>query len=601
MNRRWLGIAVFVVAAGVAAIVLFESTAPAPELPRRLRLPDAVVVAIAPPKSGFTTSGAPFPAAVVTPTLGQACVTGNVIDALNGLAVAGADITLSTFAGQRKTTTDSTGRFELRGLTEGTVHLSLVRADGYLELTPSAELHLIDGVCVSSLTLTLSPRVEYVGDVVDAEGAPIVGAHVTITTEREAELQSFVTDARGRFHFIAPEEALITVTHPGFLTRRAEIDFKVRTTRALTVRLEKLSDDGGSSTTEIRGVVLDERDAGVEAVVIIRREFGFTRAVERTLQTSAAGAFTFTAERGSFFLIARHGDDGSAWVRSAGGEVVLRVQREATLQGLVRDEQGAPVPMFSVLLQAKQGALELNAVEPRHVVDADGAFHVSGVTPGAYELVIAAPGFAPSNPQVLELPPGEIRSVEVRLGRGVQVQGSIVSRSTRAPLRGARVSLERSVDDTALPLARTDENGRFSLGGLTPGRRSLLAEAEGHDSRLLSLEVSASGATGLVIDLAPVPDGGTPELELVGIGAVLKADADLLLIDGLIPGGGAERAGLRTSERLVSIDGANVVMLGFGGSIERLRGAEDTTVVVEVRDASGLTRRVVVTRRRVAR
>lgn len=600
MNRRWLGIAVFVVAVGVAAIVLFESTASAPELPR-LRLLDAGVVAIASPKSGFTTSGAPFPTAVVTPTLGQACVTGNVVDALSGLAVADADITLSTFAGQRHATTDSSGRFELRGLTEGTVLLSLVRAVGYLELTPSTELHLIDGVCVSSLTLTLSPRVEYVADVVDAEDAPIVGASVTIATEREVELQSLVTDARGQFHFVAPEGAIITVTQPGFVTRRAEVDSRVRTTRSLTVRLERLSPDAGNSATTIRGVVLDERDAGVEAVVIIRRELGSTRAAERTLETSADGTFTFTAERGSFLLIARRGDDGSAWVRSSGGDVVLRVQREATLQGLVRDEQGAPVPMFSVLLQSKQGALELNALQPRHVVDADGAFLIARVTSGAYEVVIAAPGFAPSEPRVVSLAPGETRSLEFTLGRGVQVQGSVLSRSTRAPLRGARVSLERSADDTALPLARTDENGRFSLGGLTPGRRSLLAEAEGHDSRLLSLEVSASGATGLVIDLAPVPDGGTPELELVGIGAVLKADLDLLLIDGLVPGGGAERAGLRTGEHLVSIDGTNVVTLGFAGSIERLRGAEDTNVVVEVRDASELTRRVVVTRRRVAR
>lgn len=600
LNRRWLGIAVFLVAAGVAAIVLFESTAPTPERPR-LRLPDSGTVAIVPPRSGFSTSGTAFPTAVVTPTLGQACVTGNVVDALSGLAVADAGITLTTFAGQHTTTTDSSGRFELRGLTEGTVRITGVRADGYLDLTPNTELHLVDGVCVSSLTLTLSPRVEYVGEVLGPEDEPIIGAHVVIATEREPLLQSLVTDARGQFHFVAPEGAIVTATHSGFLTRRAEVDFKVRTTRSLVLRLERLPPDAGNATTTIRGVVLDERDAGVEAVVVIWREFGSARAAENTVETSADGSFTFTAAQGVFLLLARHGTDGSPTVRSSGGDVTLRVQRDATLQGTVRDEQGAPVPMFSVLLQSKQGALELNAVEPLHVVDADGAFLFGNLSPGSYEVVIAAPGLAPSTPQVVELAPGETRTAEFTLGRGVQVQGSIVSRASRAPLRGAQVSLERSADDTALPVARTDENGRFSLGGLTPGRRSLFAEAEGHDARLLSLEVSASGATGLVIDLAPIPDGGAPQLELVGIGAVLKADGDLLVIDQLVPGGGAERAGLAAGERIVSIDGASVVSLGFAGSIERLRGSEDTNVVVEVRDGSGLTRRVVVTRRRVAR
>lgn len=78
VNHRWLGIAVFLVVSGVAAIVLFESKAPTPVAPR-LRLPDAGVVAIAPPRSSFAVAGAAFPTAVVTPTLGQACVTGTVV------------------------------------------------------------------------------------------------------------------------------------------------------------------------------------------------------------------------------------------------------------------------------------------------------------------------------------------------------------------------------------------------------------------------------------------------------------------------------------------------------------------------------------------
>lgn len=600
LNRRWLGIAVFLVAAGVAAIVLFESTTPTPELPR-LRLPDAGVVAIAPPRSGFTTSGAPFPTAVVTPTLGQACVTGTVVDASTGLAVADAVVTLQTFAGQRQVTTDDFGLFELRKLTEGPVHLVTIRAEGYLESAPNTELHLIDGVCVSSLTLALVPRVEFLGEVVGPDDTPIAGAHVVLATEREAAGTALVTDARGQFRFFAPEDTVVTASHPGFVTRSAAVDFKVAASRSLLLRLERLPPDAGPPTTTIRGVVLDEHDAGVEAFLIIWHEVGAARAAEPGLTTAADGTFTFSAPAGSYGLIARSESRGSARLVSAGGDVVLRLVSDATLQGTVRDEHGAPVPMFSLLLQWKKGALETTGVQPRHVVDADGAFVIAPVPTGTLEVVIAAPGFAPSEPQVVSLAPGETRSLEFTLGRGVQVQGTVVSRTSRAPLRGARVSLERSSDDTALPLARTDENGRFTLPGLTAGRRSLFVEAEGHDARLLSLEVSSSGATGLVIDLAPVPDGGTPQLELVGIGAVLRADGDVLIIDTLVPRAGADLAGLAEGERILSIDGTSVASLGFAGSVERLRGAEDTTVVVEVRQASGLTRRVVVTRRRVVR
>jgi class 3 adenylate cyclase len=169
LNRRWLGIAVFVVAAGVAAIALFESTRLTPERPR-LRLPDCRHgLAIAPPKLGLLEVGRS-----VSRGRRHAHARPGVRHRKRRRCAQRArrrgrgHHAFTTFAGQRTTTTDSSGRFELRGLTEGTVHLSLVRADGYLELTPSAELHLVDGVCVSSLTLTLSPRVEYVGDVVDA-------------------------------------------------------------------------------------------------------------------------------------------------------------------------------------------------------------------------------------------------------------------------------------------------------------------------------------------------------------------------------------------------------------------------------------------------
>lgn len=600
LNRRWLGIAVFLVAAGVAAIVLFESTTPKPELPR-LRVPDAGVVAIVPPRSSFMTAGAPFPTAVVTPTLGQACVTGTVVDASTGLAVANAVVTLQTFAGQRQATTDDFGTFEFRKLTEGTVRVVALEAEGYLEHAPNTELHLVDGVCVSTLTLSLVPRVEYLGEVVGPDDGPIAGAHVVLATEREPAGAPLVTDAHGQFRFFAPEDAIVTASHPGFVTRSVQVDFKVAATRSLLLRLEKLPPDASTPSTTIRGVVLDEHDAGVEAVVLIWREVGSARAAERNVSTNADGTFTFTTAPGSFGLMARADGHGSAPVLTTGGEVVLRLVPDATLQGAVRDEQGAPVPMFSVLLQWKQGALETTGARAHHVVDTDGAFVIAPVTTGTLEVVVAAAGFAPSTPQVVELAPGETRSLEFTLGRGVQVLGSVVSRGSRSPLRGARVSLERSADDTALPLARCDENGRFALLGLTPGRRSLFAEAEGHDARLLSLEVSSSGATGLVIDLTPVPDGGTPQLELVGIGAVLRADGDVLVIDQLVPRAGGDLAGLAEGERIISIDGVTVTSLGFAGSVERLRGAEDTTVVVEVRQASGLTRRVVVTRRRVGR
>lgn len=180
----------------------------------------------------------------------------------------------------------------------------------------------------------------------------------------------------------------------------------------------------------------------------------------------------------------------------------------------------------------------------------------------------------------------------------------MIDRLSGRPLPGARVSLERA-EDAALAadaLARTDVDGRFSLSGLPAGRHSVLVIADGHDARLRSVDLPPRGTVGPIeLDLAPGPDGGAAQLELVGIGAVLEAVRDGLVLDAVMPGSGAAEAGLVPGDVIVSIDGRETVALGFGGSIERIRGVEDSQVLLEVRRSTGALERVTVARRRVSR
>jgi hypothetical protein len=257
-----------------------------------------------------------------------------------------------------------------------------------------------------------------------------------------------------------------------------------------------------------------------------------------------------------------------------------------------------------VLIRRVVGGLEGVDLPPRHVISPDGRFAVAGLPVGLVEVVVVAPGLAPSLPQRVRLSPDVPARLEVVLVPGAILTGRVVDRLERRPLAGARVSLERSEAST-LPvqaMAQTDAEGRFRLAGLPPGRHSVLLVAAGHDARLTSIDLPPRGELGpLELDLAPVPDGGAPQLELVGIGAVLKAVGDGLIIDTLVPGGGAAEAGLVTGDLVVRIDGAQTSSLGFAGSIERIRGAEGSQVVLEVQHAGGALERVTVTRRRIVR
>lgn len=608
-NLRWIAIALLVLVGGIAALALFE--APPPVAPT-FRLVDAGVrLARAP--SSFTLRGAPLPTALVTPTTTGACITGTVVDAVTGAGLAGASFTVTTFAGAVSTGTDATGHFEVERLTADFVRVADVTAEGHFPFRPAsgdAPLHLtlVDGTCITGLTVSLVPQVEYRGEVLGPDSEPVEGAHVAIWPDHEFAEPPLTTWADGSFRFRAAEGTLVVATHPRFTSAFAVVDFRVSTTRQLTVRLGRPSPDGGPATVRIEGVVVDEDSVGVKGAFVrvdrvLSNADGTSERLEAMLVANANGHFSVDCEApGPWRVTASLDWRVSPRVETSGGHLVLRMGDGASLTGAVRDDDGNAIASFTLLLQRQLGALQLDEPRTHHAVDPRGHFQVDRLAPGRYQVTALAPGLAPAVPVTVDLAPGEQRSVDLRLRAGASLTGTVVDRDGRGPLWGARVALEQARDDLvgALAHARTDERGAFRLQGLPEGRQSLFLSADGHHARLVSVELKPGANGPLTIDLGAVPDGGAPQLELVGIGAVLKASGDVLVVDRVIEGGGAAEAGLVAGDQLQSIDGATAATLGFAGSIERLRGAEDATVALEVKRASGEVVRVQVPRRRVS-
>jgi hypothetical protein len=210
-------------------------------------------------------------------------------------------------------------------------------------------------------------------------------------------------------------------------------------------------------------------------------------------------------------------------------------------------------------------------------------------------VVALAQGHAPSPEQPLEIPADpEAAPVEVKLElpSGGRVHGVVVSKGSGQPLAQARVGREGLLggEGAAVPLIATsvtDEQGAFELTGIGPGLLSLSVSARDHHGRILSgLSVGADATLGpLRVELTPTAPGEDPRIELVGIGAVLAASGDALVIRQILPGGGAAEVGLVPGDAILGIDGQGVVELGFEGAIGRIRGPEGTTVRLQVRRA----------------
>lgn len=192
------------------------------------------------------------------------------------------------------------------------------------------------------------------------------------------------------------------------------------------------------------------------------------------------------------------------------GRPVSGAQARASNQGERRDGPGSFLPFFS-----------RNLVETFEAVTTgtDGRFTVRGLHPGPAALSVLKTGLRAGSRDDLELP--ELTGLDVgdvTLEKGVSIAGVVLD-PKGAPLVGAEVnvsSMSRMVLNRLEDLprnqlrqelgqrAKTDESGRFELGGLAGGNYTVHANAEGYDP--LSKEDVPAGTHDLRLE--PMPLGG---------------------------------------------------------------------------------------------
>ena len=99
-------------------------------------------------------------------------------------------------------------------------------------------------------------------------------------------------------------------------------------------------------------------------------------------------------------------------------------------------------------------------------------------------------------------------------------------------------------------------------------------EKEGYLVRLVSLAGLPTDGDAPPLEIALTPRGVAADanVELTGIGAVLRPRGDVLRIQQVVPNGGAADAGLGPGDAIVAIDGTRVTELGFDRATGAIRG-----------------------------
>jgi hypothetical protein len=339
--------------------------------------------------------------------------------------------------------------------------------------------------------------------------------------------------------------------------------------------------------------VVDEDGIGVaDAQILVQSKFPWI--TEGTAVSGGDGRFAFdVAATRALFVTASHPGYTDATEEEPAADFKLTLGKGGRITGKVTDANGAPVPSFAVMVFARRG-LERQEISTTSIVDANGNYKLTGVQPGELSVTAVAAGLASGTPVDLELAVGEEKRADFALSKGGDVDGLVLDKVSKKPIAGAVVEAEGN-PGAGLPVdisfqARTGPDGRFHLSGMPQKAKSLWCAAEGHHPRILSGVVAKEGqSTPVQIELTPLQPGEEPKVELVGIGAVLKADGDAILVTQAVPGGGAAEVGLQPMDEIVSVDGTMVAQLGFNGAVEAIRGPENSTVRLEVSRAGAVS------------
>ncbi|HEU4734698.1 MAG TPA: sigma-70 family RNA polymerase sigma factor [Kofleriaceae bacterium] len=521
---------------------------------------------------------------------------GRVVNWSTGDGVAGAELTFTSDAGATTIRSRDDGGFELAPTAPGRFVLSAIAAPGFLPYAPellhsTVHLALARGQKVRGITVFLFPALDYHGKVVDPQGAPAAGARVRLLGTPAGEQMidkpqtEWTADRDGNFTFHAADDAVLEATR-GSARGWARLDAAATITRQLTIRLG----DAPPRDATITGRAVDASGAAIADALIRASPGGTGQGTRSTAFTTSGldGTFMLSGlDRGPYDLAAEAEDHAPATLDGVVGGtrgVTLTLEAGLPLAGEVRDGDGKPVPAYTLLVMRREGAVR-RLVVARSIVDPSGRFAVR-VGRGEYQLVAAATGWAPSAATPAT---AGATDITLSLSAGATLRGVVVGAEDGKPIAYARIMREAaSGGASAQPanagtVSRTD--GTFELTGIPPGSLSISITAGDYHPKIEAGMTASDGATigPNTYTLNKIAPGEQPMTELVGIGVQLSAHDDVLRVDRVIPGGGAEAAGIVVGDQVTAIDGLPVAPLGVEGAVAKIRGAIGTTVTVTVR------------------
>ncbi|WP_163993694.1 carboxypeptidase regulatory-like domain-containing protein [Pyxidicoccus caerfyrddinensis] len=405
----------------------------------------------------------------------------------SGAPLPGAKVTLfhQTHSRYFTTSTGADGRFSFGPLPDGDYGLVASSPGLMPALVPDAAYEELDGI-------VLHPPRQLTGRVLLADGTPAPGAEVHVSPVSLAG----VADAEGRFALgplppgdydvLAERDGLHGFAHLSLSEERPDAE--------ATVYL--------GTIVHLEGVVLDEAGQPIaDAIVTASSEVEGPPFDDATtgpdgrfrLGPMAPGLYTFDVDAEGYRGLATPGVQVSA----SPSPLSFTLQRAHVLAGTVTDMEGRPLadieveatrpvraprgmlvrepPLPEEEADTEPGDFEERSGESSSVfTDEEGRFFIELDEPGRYTLTASGDSFLPARLEV-DAPASGLR---FQLRGGGTLEGSVVD-ARGEPLEQVQLTVQLGPDARGRVLETTsEEQGRFTLGGLPPGTYVLQASLD---------------------------------------------------------------------------------------------------------------------------
>ncbi len=424
--------------------------------------------------------------------------------------------------------TGNDGAYALKGLEEGQYTLSVGR-DGFARKSvPSVEVKATGENVWPPVTLTAGATIA--GTVRDAAGAPVGGAQIfgIDVGGPGGRPQNITSDADGKFHldgFVAERAILVNVSAQGYATLQKNVtppaaDLAIVLKTSGTVRGRVEDSDAKKPVTDFTISRSGGRGGG-----------GIQIALGRT-----GGDQTFQSDDGTFELTdvppgkwtirgaaAGYRSAETSGVEVGEGEtkegVVLSLKKGGGLAGRVTDSRGTAVANASVTWHpAEAGGGPMGAAMARMLgggsggsttSDADGHYLFDGLPDARVTVTASHPDFLDAS---RDIDPSKETTVDLALGTGASISGSVVGSDGRTPIPGALVQLnEEGASGGGFggfgggggDSTRTDGAGNFLFEHLGGGRYKIIASGNTGKSTAKDIVVTeGQPLSGVLVQMA---------------------------------------------------------------------------------------------------